>query len=357
MKAIDRVRRGVASAVLWCVVTPSLGWAAPEAVPAGTKRLDAIVYATRGDNQAHVLSATDLSVLGSIELGIGAHELAVSGDGRWLMGSAYGGPGAGHQPADKRLVVADLSTGRVHTTIDLGALSRPNDIAFLPSRSEAIVTVEVPPRVLRVDASAGTYEAIEIERKTGHMLALAPDARSAFVAHVMPGGVTVLNLETRKVESVIDVPVGAEGIACSLDGKSLWVACNRSDKIVVIDTHERKVARVIACEGFPFRLRFAPDGKLVAVSCPKSGDVALIDPSDAEKLRRISVQIEGAQNPSVPTSLAFAPDGKTLAVLCDGGDAGVVLIDASAGKVLHRRAADGAIPDALTSARIMWPAS
>lgn len=336
----------IPAAVVASLLPCSLAW--------GAKLVDAVLYSTRGDNQVHVLAASDLSLLGSIDAGVGAHELAISGDGRWVMGSAYGGPGQGHQPADKRLVVIDMQKGEVHKTIDLGSIARPNDIAFMPNSSEAVVTAEAPQHVLVVNAETGAVRPISLERKTGHMLALSRDAKTVFVSHVMPGGVTFVDIATGKSEAVVDVPTGAEGIAVSPDGKTLWVASNRAGKVSIIDVQGRKVSSSFDCEGFPFRVRFAPDGKTVAISCPNSAEVALFEASAPDKVRRVGVMEERAIQPTVPTSVSFVPGGRTLASLCDGAEPQVVLIDVGAGKVAARRPADGPIADALVAGRVMW---
>src|SRR5690606_7508848 len=53
--------------------------------PAGKPDLAVVVYSTRGDEKVHLAAANDLSPLGSYAAGAGAHELAISPDGRWLI--------------------------------------------------------------------------------------------------------------------------------------------------------------------------------------------------------------------------------------------------------------------------------
>src|SRR5690606_21513664 len=116
---------------------------------------------------------------------------------------------------------------------------------------------------VRVDAKSGEFTSIPLDHPAGHMLALSPDAKTAYVAHVMPGLVSVVDLAARKTTATIKTPAGAEGIACSPDGLRLWVACNRADSIVIIDTATHEVVQTIDAPGFPFRLRFSPDGTRV----------------------------------------------------------------------------------------------
>ncbi|MDX2017019.1 MAG: hypothetical protein SFY95_05175 [Planctomycetota bacterium] len=142
---------------LSALVAPSAS-SAPQTSAAEAQRaarVEAVIYSTRGDEKIHVLAAADLAPMASIVVGAGLHEVALDSSGRFLMGSAYGGPGAGHQPADNRLVVVDLAQRKIHRTIMLEGLQRPNDIAFVPGKPEAFVTVESPQHVLRVSAETG----------------------------------------------------------------------------------------------------------------------------------------------------------------------------------------------------------
>jgi DNA-binding beta-propeller fold protein YncE len=328
---------------------------APAAAQAEKAPRQVLLYSTRADNKLHVLDATDLSLIASHDLGLGAHELTVSPDHRFAIGTAYGGPGPGHQPADNRLAVLDLKAGKLHRTIALPEMKRPNDAAFMPDGVTAFVTVEAPPRIVRVNADNGEQTTITLEKGTNHMLALSPDAKRLYVAHVMPGGLSMIDTETSKVLSRIDVPTGAEGLAVTRDNARVWVSCNRSDKVVIVDPAAGKIEREIDVQGSPFRLRISPDGKTVAVSCPNAQDVAFIDTANPDNPRRVSVRDAAAGEngpPVAPTSIAFTPDGKHLAAVCMGPQEQVVLIDIAAGKVTARRAADGKQADALATALI-----
>jgi len=137
--------------------------------------VDVVLYSTRGDIRIHALSAVDLSHQWSFELGIGAHELICSPDSKWALGTAYGGPGSGHQPADHRIAVFNLVDKSLHRTIDLSPLSRPNDGAFIADGLHAYITVESPARIVKLNAESGEFSQIELDRKANHMLALSPD--------------------------------------------------------------------------------------------------------------------------------------------------------------------------------------
>lgn len=318
-----------------------------------------MVYATRGGNRVHVLDAATLTPLLAVDVGAGAHETAISPDGRWLVGSAYGGPGPGHQPADNRVFVVDLTSGAVHRTVTLEGMQRPNDIAFIPGTGKAVVSVEAPPRVVVLDVESGETRAITIEDKAGHMLSLSPDGGTAYVAHVVPGSMTVLDLVKGETRARVTLPLGAEGIATSRDGSRVWVASNRSGKVSLVDPAAGKVVRTVDCDGFPFRVRCGPDGKSVAITLPAKGEVAIFDAGDPDKVERTGLRVVGggdgggvAGEKFVPTALAFVPGTGELAVLCEGPKAEIAVVNMATRTVARRAAAAGPIPDGLTAGRV-----
>ncbi|HLU38268.1 MAG TPA: YncE family protein, partial [Planctomycetota bacterium] len=236
--------------------------------------------------------------------------------------------------------------------VDLGELARPNDIAFLPGSTTAIVTVEVPPHLVRIDAAGEGFTKFAIPHKAGHMLALSPDGRTAFVSHVAPGSLSFVDLESGESRANVPLPLGAEGIACTPDGRHVWVACNRSGSIAVVDAAERKVVRTLPCPGFPLRLRISPDGRTVAASCTLAGELALFSTAHPGEAARVALPDPVTDEPMRPTSIAFTPDGSAVVAVCDGPRPQLVRVDLARRAITHRLAAAGPIADALCTGRI-----
>ena len=328
--------------------------AKPPAMAPAAPTIAAAIYSTRGDDKVHLVSLPDLQPLAVYDAGAGAHELAISADGKWALGSAYGGPGKGHQPADNRVFVLDLPAGKRAHMVDLGATKRPNDIAFLGSTSEAVVTTEVPAQLLRLDAATGKFTAFALEHRTNHMLALSPDAKTCFVSHVLPGGITRFDLGTGTTKAHGALPDGAEGIACPGDGKHVWVGCNRSSKLVVVDNATLKIVHEVERDGFPLRVKGSPDGKYVAVSCPKSGEVVIYEAGDVSKASTLDLRKAlGAE--VAPTSLAFSGDSKLLLVVANGETDRVLAIDVGKLAIVADVPAAGPIADALAAGMVQAP--
>lgn len=321
---------------------------APALTPGAFSRAEPalrVILSTRGDNKVLIADPVTLQTLTTIDAALGAHELAASRDNLLAIGSAYGGPGQGHNPPDNRLCIIDLAAGTLKHTVTIPDAKRPNDIAFLADSHTAAVTVEMPPQLILVDADKGVVtDRITLAHPAGHMLAVSPDGATAYVAHVMAGLISVVDLPARKVLTTIATATGAEGLALSPDGSRLWVANNRSNSISIIDTAARTVVETLPVDGFPFRMRFSPDGAVVAVSCPASQDIAIFDAASHDIITRVALAAEGAPPPQ-PTSLAFAADN--LVVVC-GGAQQLVRISTADWKV-QTRTPTGPIPDALTA--------
>ena len=118
--------------------------AAP-AAPTGT-----VIVANMGDNTATLIDVASKRVVATLPTGNGAHEVAVSNDGRWAVVSNYGVRGA---PGNS-LTVIDIGSASVARTIDLGEFRRPHGSTFLPGDSLFAVTSEMSRAVVLV-ARAG----------------------------------------------------------------------------------------------------------------------------------------------------------------------------------------------------------
>lgn len=290
-----------------------------------------VVVSTRGDNKVLLIDAATGETRGTIDAGMGAHEFAVSPDNSIGVGSCYGS-GQHHKTPDNRLFVVDLAKRELLRTIDLGEHQRPNDLIILADNRHALCTSEVKRALLKVDLQeAKVAQEIPLPHPAGHMLAALPTGDRAYVSHVQPGGVSVIDLKAGKVEKFIDTAFGAEGIAVSPDGSRVWVANNRSGTISIIDTAKLEVVNTIKSEGFPFRVRFTPDGKRVAISHPMSGEIKIYNAADATLAATAEVK-ENAQSLG-PTSISISADSQFLFAVCEGASR-VVTIDLASAKVI-----------------------
>jgi YVTN family beta-propeller protein len=302
---------------------------------------ETVVVSTRGDNAIVYLNGATGQEIGKFDGGLGAHEIAVSPDGKLAIGSAYGS-GEHHKTPDQRLFLIDIAARKVVRVIDLGEEhKRPNDLVFMPDNRHVLATSEGSRSVVKVDTAEGTIVQVYAHGEPGgHMMAVAPDFGRAYVSCVPGGLVAVIDLKSGEVVSKVKTAPGAEGIAVSPDGKRVWCANNRSQSISVIDTGTMEVVETIKSEGFPFRVRFTPDGSRVVITHPMADKVRVFDAATCALVADIPCADQGRER--APTSVAVSQDGARAFVVCAASDE-VAVIDL---KGMKLESATAAGPDA-----------
>ena len=128
-------------------------------------------------------------------------------------------------------------------------------------------------------------------------------------------------LDLARGELVATIPVGSRpsAAACSPDGAQLWVPSRDDGRVDVIDTATDRLLRSLPVPSGPERLVFSADGRKVYASCPDANVVAVLDPAAFTVVRTIPV---GAS----PQGGALSPDGTALAVV-DRASSEVSVID------------------------------
>ena len=147
-------------------------------------------------------------VLARFPTGVGPHEVAVSPDGRRAVVTDYGD----RETVGASLTVLDLATRTVERTVPLGDYERPHGVAFLPDGRVA-VTAERDSAVVVVDLGAGAVvSAASTGQQLSHLLALAPDGRTAYTGNILSETVSRVDLTGERSPAVAQVgPIGRAG--------------------------------------------------------------------------------------------------------------------------------------------------
>ena len=116
---------------------------------------------------------------------------------------------------------------------------------------------------------------------------LSPDGRRGYTSNVDSGTISVLDIASRKLVSIIPVTKRIQRIAISNDGRWVFTSDWDAPRVAVIDTRTNSVSRWIEVGGIPFATRPTPDGKwlLVAESDRARGRVDVIDLSAMKEVR------------------------------------------------------------------------
>lgn len=252
---------------------------APPPKPEG---LNTRVYtANESSNTVTVLDGDTYQVIGDIEtLNYGAHDLALSRDG-------------------KQLWVTNLANGRV-SVID----------------TESRKTI------------ASIYTGTR-----AHVVALTNNNKHAWVANISDNTISIIDSTIFRILGTIPVGKGPMGIAFSRDGKFAYVSTQ--DKMVnIIDTSAHQVIKQIPVGPNPHFLTLGPDGNIWGTNTG-SNDIYVIDTTTNEIAKTIEVG-------PAPQQIAFALKGTAgpNAYVTVTGINKVVVVDATSPTLAIREQID-----------------
>lgn len=305
--------------------------AAAVAAPAGT-----VIVANMGDNTATLLDVATRRVVATLPTGNGAHEVAVSHDGRWAVVSNYGVRGA---PGNS-LTVIDVPAAVVTRTIDLGEFRRPHGSAFLPGDSLFVVTSEMSKAIVIVDFKQGTVlGSIPTNHPASHMLAITADARRIYTSNVADGTVSELDVPGRKFIREFNVAPAVEGIAVAPGGEQVWVGSNQAKTVTILDPPAGNVAGTMSGFGMPYRLAVTADSRTVVITDPPNAVVRIVDRATRRDKASIKIPADGVQataefpgSPS-PEGITLSRDGRTAFVALQGTSR-VAMIDIASATIV-----------------------
>ena len=253
----------------------------------------------------------------------------MSRDGKWAVVTDYGDRTAG-----STLTVIDLAARKVARTISFAPYSRPHGAVFLPDNRTVIVTAERDSGLVMVDAVAGTVTGVKrTGQRVGHMVVLSPDSRTAYVANISPGTMSIVDLAGTAAPVVVPVGPQTEGIGISPDRRMVWMGSNSTGKLFVVDVTARKVIDSVQTPSAPYRVAFTPDGRTALVTNPESDELRILDAA-TRKIRAVVklAPIEGGAG--LVQGIAISPRGDKAWITL-GSAARVAEVEIATGKVLR----------------------
>jgi len=265
-------------------------------------------------------------VLGRVSTGDGPHELAVSTDGKFAFASNYGtGAAPGHT-----ISMIDLSAQKEARRIDVAPLSRPHGLAF--AGGKLYFTAEANKKIARYDPAADKIDwQFETGQNTTHMVLPTKDLRTIFTSNIGADNVSAVQQAGDGTWTQVLIPVGKgpEGIDLSPTGHEVWSAHSRDGGVSIIDVASKKVIRTIdAGTKRSNRVKLTADGKFALISDLDAGDLVVVDAVARTVVKRMPL---GKQ----PEGILIAPDG-SRAYVAVNGDNNVAVIDLKTWRVLSR---------------------
>jgi YVTN family beta-propeller protein len=272
-----------------------------------------LLVANKGEHTVGFIDPQSGRQVATVEAGgITPHELVASPDGRFAYAPIYGNSGVGLPGTDgSNLVVIDLATRKVVGNVDFGHGVRPHcpligpkdGLLYVTSELDKSVTI-IDPRTLKIVGSVSTGQ------PESHMLALSRDGRRGYTANVGPGTISVLDLEARKLITVIEVAPHVQRIGLSVDDRWLFTADQSKPQLAVIDTVSNQLKTWIPLPGVGYGATPTPDGHWLVVPLRSADQVAVVDLNTMKVAHTIKV-------PPAPQEALVRPDGAIAYVSCD----------------------------------------
>jgi YVTN family beta-propeller protein len=263
-----------------------------------------------------VINPETAAVLATVPTGEGPHELVTSTDGKIAFASNYGtGPAPGHT-----ISMIDIASGKELKRIDVAPLSRPHGLAF--ANGKLYFTAEADKKVARYDPAADKIDwQFETGENATHMVLPTKDARTLFTSNISSDSVSMIqeNGGTWN-QTVIQVGKGPEGLDLSPNGRELWSAHSRDGGVSVIDIASKKVVHTIAVgTKRSNRIKLTPDGKFALISDLEAGDLVVLDAAAHKEIKRLPLG-------KMPEGILIPPSGGHAYVAVNG-DKHVAVID------------------------------
>jgi DNA-binding beta-propeller fold protein YncE len=309
-----------------------LGLSASAQTPARTSVGTAgrLIVANKGDATVGIVDpAGGRQLLTVPEGGITGHEVAVSPDGHTAYVPIYGNAGVATAGTDgTNMVVIDLKSGKVTGNVDFGHGVRPHYPVYDRVNHLLYVTTELDKTVSIIDpATLKIIGAIPTSQAQSHVLAISHDGRRGYTANVGPGNVSVLDLKTRKLITVIPISGNTQRISVSMDDKLVFTADQTKPQLAVIDATTDTVKTWVPLPALGYGSSPTPDGHWLLVAIPSKNQDAVVDLATLTVAKTIDVAKE-------PQAIVVRPDSKEAYASCRASNQ-VAVIDLTSWKVRY----------------------
>jgi YVTN family beta-propeller protein len=232
-------------------------------------------------------------ILGTVPTGEAPHEVAVSTDGRTAFVGNYGATTPGSS-----LSVIDLVAMKELRRVDVSPLRRPHGVFFADGK--VYFTAETNRILARYDPSSGQIDwLLGTGQVSTHMVWVAPDTARIYTANIGSDSITIIERGANAQswnETVVPVGKGPEGFDVTPDGRELWAAHSRDGGVSIVNLEQKKVVATIDLKTKRSnRLKFTPDGRLALVSDLDAGEVLVIDVATRAVTKHLAIgrMVEG----------------------------------------------------------------
>ncbi|MFK7864714.1 MAG: YncE family protein [Pseudohongiellaceae bacterium] len=299
-----------------------------------------LLVLNKGGNDASFINLATGDIVATASTGEGPHEVVVSSDGLWAVGTDYDGGDS--------LTVFDIKGASVARTIDLSGYPRPHGIDFLPGQQEVVVTSESAGELVVVNIHDGNVlGSIATNGRGSHMLALGGKGDVAYTSNMSSNNVTVINLSRGRMQAAFKVPARPEAITVNDSGSEVWVGSNDEGLVSVLNSATGKTIAQLDGFDWPYRILLSKDERVAVIPDMNNNDLKFIDAQSKQELGKIEFPA------SNPQGIIFHPNDK-IVFLALAAKNKVAVIDVDTRKILGEYST-GQSPDGLGYSPLVLP--
>jgi YVTN family beta-propeller protein len=301
------------------------------ALPTLNAQSGRLLVAEKGDKSLGIVDPASGKVIATVaENGNTGHEVVASPDGRFAYVPIYGDSGVGKPGTNgTNMVVIDIAAAKITGNVDFGHGIRPHLPVMGPKDGLLYVSTEldhdisiIDPKTLKIIGTLPTGQ------PESHMFTISSDNRRAYSANVGPGTVSVIDVPTRKLITIIPVSNEVQRISITPNNRYVFTSDVKTPRLAVIDTATNKVIKWIDMPGHGYGSAVTKDGRYVLIALLDTNKMAAIDIKTMQVAHTIDL-------PKSPQEVLVTPDGKTAYVSSMGADL-VSQIDLATWKVTRQ---------------------
>ena len=285
--------RRVVSLSLALIVTV-LGIASAQAPPPGR-----LLVLLRDASALAIVDPETGTVLARVPTGRDPHEVTASADGRLaFVASMVDG-----------ISVIDIAAREEIQRVDPGQGSQTHDVLF--AGGKVYFTIEGYKSIGRYDPSTDQIDwTLGIGQDGTHMLVLDQGRDRMFMPNTGSNTVTMVEgvMAGPARATLTDIPVPGEtpeGIDLSPDGREIWTATRSDGGVSIIDVESRRVVETLDLGMLDAnRLKFTPDGRVLIID-GEAASLVVLDAASRAVIKRVSLGATDTGDGAV----LVAPDG------------------------------------------------
>lgn len=261
----------------------------------------ALLVLNKEDATLSIIDPVTLKTVALISTGEGPHEIAVSEDAKLAFVANYG-----TRTPRTTISVLDLAAQKELRRVDFGVLQRPHAIVF--AGGKVWFTGEQNKLIARYDPASNQVDWLRDNP------VFSKDGSQLFTSKLHPDSIMLLEQGSRTYAWA------PEPGDFSPDGREYWTANSTDGTVSIIDVVTKKVMQILDVPTkHANRLKFTDDGRVVLISDPGNNSLVIVDAPSRKEVKRLNI---GSQ----PEGILIPPDG-ARAYVAVAGEKTVAVLD------------------------------